>query len=137
MPRSPRGPFILQTQLSMQKPRLRKKVFLSITIIYAQMLKERKAALCRKRANFVLKETKGRMGYTKNQEDFLSRHPLNLTQQCRSVFSNTAARAFNVTNVKTLQGTFKSHQLACYGLESIAEIHKTVPPERLSRHSQH
>lgn len=42
-------------------------------------------------------EDKGRKGYTKDQEDFLCRLPPDLAQQCRSVFSNTAARAFKVT----------------------------------------
>lgn len=167
-----------------------------------------------KKSKFHSEGGKGKKDYTKDQEDFLSKLPPDLAQQCRSVFSNTAARAFNVTKeqpsllaecgllelpvimmllnvtanagqkigtlidlasdtnyithgaanrlnlrgekvtlvihgvggmkvrvktmryllkirVKTHQGTLRSHQLACYGLESIAEIHKTVPPERL------
>ncbi|RXN38926.1 gag-pol fusion poly [Labeo rohita] len=35
--------------------------------------------------------------------------------------------------VSTTQGSFRSHQLACYGLESIAEINKAVSPERLQK----
>nr|XP_017209463.2 uncharacterized protein LOC108181536 [Danio rerio] len=35
--------------------------------------------------------------------------------------------------VRTSQGTFKSHQLACYGLESIAEINNTVQPNQLKK----
>lgn len=34
------------------------------------------------------------------QEDFLSRLPPDLAQQCRNVFSNTTARVFNVTKEK-------------------------------------
>ncbi|KAI7800929.1 gag-pol fusion polyprotein, partial [Triplophysa rosa] len=131
---------------------------------------------------------------TQDQEDFLSKLPADLAQQCRNVFSNTVAKVFKVTReqpnllaesglpelpvimmllnvtanagqklassitigfsgiainyhtalvetkryllkirVSTHQGSFKSHQLACYGLESIAEVHKTVPAERLKK----
>lgn len=35
--------------------------------------------------------------------------------------------------VKTLKGTPKSHQLVCYGLDSIAEVHRHVSPEALQK----
>lgn len=53
----------------------KKRVFLSITFIYAQMLKERKAALIRERAMYCPDRDKGRKGYTKDQQDFISRLP--------------------------------------------------------------
>lgn len=33
--------------------------------------------------------------------------------------------------ISTLRGTLKSHQLICYGLDRIAEVHKHVPPNEL------
>ena len=35
--------------------------------------------------------------------------------------------------VSTPKGTLKAHQLVCYGLDSIAEIHKHVPAKRLQK----
>ncbi|XP_058477623.1 uncharacterized protein LOC131448851 [Solea solea] len=35
--------------------------------------------------------------------------------------------------VKTPKGTLRAHQLVCYGLDSIAEIHKHVEPKKLQR----
>ena len=35
--------------------------------------------------------------------------------------------------VKTPKGTLKSHQLVCYGLDSITDVHKHVTPQQLQR----
>ena len=35
--------------------------------------------------------------------------------------------------VKTPKGTLRAHQLVCFGLDSIAEIHKHVAPKQLQR----
>ncbi len=35
--------------------------------------------------------------------------------------------------LRTALGTFRLHQLACYGLESITEVSKAVSPERLQK----
>lgn len=35
--------------------------------------------------------------------------------------------------VKTPKGTLKSHQLVCYGLDSIADVHKHVTPQQLQK----
>ena len=36
-------------------------------------------------------------------------------------------------HVSTPKGTLKAHQLVCYGLDSIAEIHKHVPARKLQK----
>lgn len=35
--------------------------------------------------------------------------------------------------VKTPKGTLKSYQLVCYGLDSIADVHKHVTPQQLQK----
>lgn len=32
--------------------------------------------------------------------------------------------------ISTLRGTLKAHQLICYGLDEIAEVHRHVPAEK-------
>lgn len=178
--------------------------------------KREEASASQKKSRSCSKGDKGRKDYTQDQEEFLMRLSPDLAQQCRNVFSNTAARVFNTnkekprllaqggllelpvvmmllnvtanagqkvgtlidlasdTNyithsaanrlnlkgekitlvihgvggmkvriktkryllkirVRTALGTFRSHQLACYGLESIAEVNKAVSPERLQK----
>lgn len=35
--------------------------------------------------------------------------------------------------VKTPKGTLKAHQMVCYGLDTIADIHKHVTPKQLQK----
>lgn len=41
-------------------------------------------------------------------------------------------RYFLKIRVSTPKGTLRAHQLACYGLDNIADIHKSVTPEQSS-----
>ncbi len=61
---------------------------------------KREGSASQKRSRSCSKGDKGRKDYTQDQEEFLSRLPPDLAHQCRNVFSNTAARVFNVTKEK-------------------------------------
>ena len=77
--------------------------------------------------NYITHKTASRLNL-KNEEVTLVVHGVGGMEVCVET-----KRYLLKIRVKTPKGTLRAHQLVCFGLDSIAEIHKHVTPKQLKR----